>query len=209
VEKVVGKKLVKLTNKTTFFFFRIFYFVFLILSKNFRKQRNLLLEKLEVRDKNQLVNTKLIEAVVSIEDRRFYSHFGHDIFSIIRAGLNNILNKRIQGASTIEQQLIRTLLEKREITFKRKMTEILLSTELSNKLNKKEIISLYLNNYVFSKNIIGIEELCKAENYLLTQLDPKDIYEITARFKYPNLTKTNLIRYLKRVRTIEKINNRI
>ena len=99
------------------------------------------------------------------------------------------------------------LLGRTEVTYKRKLLEITLSMQLSSTFSKKEIISLYLCCYVFSKNLIGVKALCNNDNYIIDNLSNKDIYEIAARFKYPNITQTNYLKILRRVRTIEKINN--
>lgn len=162
--------------------------------------------KKKINEINELSNnysTELINAVINIEDRRFRIHYGHDIFSVLRAIINNLLKKRIQGASTIEQQLIRMLLQKREITFMRKIFEILLSTFIVKNYKKEEIINAYLNYYVFTYNVVGVKALCLRENYCLEKLSIKDSYEIAARFKYPIITRNNYVKYLKRVRTIE------
>ncbi|MDO9594306.1 MAG: biosynthetic peptidoglycan transglycosylase [Lutibacter sp.] len=178
-----------------------------IFSEEFRHQRSILINNISVDLIKNQFSDHLINATISIEDKRFYSHYGHDIFSIFRAIINNMSKNRIQGASTIEQQLIRIILKKNELTLKRKYFEITLSTEISKRLSKSETINKYLNSYLFHSNIIGVSSLCKKENYLIDQLSNKDIYEIVARFKYPKVTKENHIRYLKRVRTIELKNN--
>jgi hypothetical protein len=69
-----------------------------------------------------------------------------------------------------------------------------------------EIILIYLTNYYFAEDKIGIESFCKNEKYNFYQLSKTDICEIVARLKYPNLNSINYINYLKRVRTIEKNN---
>jgi membrane carboxypeptidase/penicillin-binding protein len=150
---------------------------------------------------------QLIKATISIEDKRFYNHNGHDIISIFRAIINNFSSNRLQGASTIEQQFVRTILKNNEPTFKRKYFEITLSTLIFKKFTKTEIINLYLTCYTFHEKIKGVHSICEKENYKIDALTQKDIYEIAARFKYPTLTKGNYIKYLKRVRTVEIINN--
>jgi penicillin-binding protein 1A len=144
----------------------------------------------------------LFKAIIVIEDKRFYSHLGVDFYSILRAFRNNTIKKRKEGASTISQQLVRVITNKREITYSRKITEILLSLIINTKLTKKQIITGYCWLYQFEKSL-GIESLCQIENYTLKNLTHNESCQIAARFKYPSLRKSNYNNYLKRVRTIE------
>lgn len=188
--------------------FKGIYCFNLLISSDFRKHKINFKNSLQgFVKRDYCFDKRLLTVTISIEDKRFYHHYGHDILSICRAFLNNITNKRIQGASTIEQQIVRTLLGKTELTYKRKLLEIILSTELTDSFSKEEIINLYLCCYVFSKNLIGVKALCENDNYNIENLSNKEICEIVARFKYPNITKANYIKFLKRVRAIDKINN--
>jgi len=144
----------------------------------------------------------LILAVITIEDKRYFDHAGIDFYSILRALVKNTRAKRIEGASTITQQLVRNTLNKREITIKRKINEILLSTLVSKEFSKEEIINAYLCTYNFN-NCIGVYSLCSKENYNINNLSNNEAAQIAARFKYPSINKSNYINYLKRVRTIE------
>lgn len=150
---------------------------------------------------------RLHRAVIIVEDKRFLFHFGHDLPSIFRAILNNIKTTRIQGASTIEQQLVRIILKENSMTIRRKILEILLSTEIPNKLTKSQTINIYLDNYIFSNSVIGLDSFCRKEGYNLEMLSNKDICEIVARIKYPTINHRNYVRYLRRVRTIEILSN--
>lgn len=152
-------------------------------------------EKIEIPD-------ILISSIVRIEDKRFYYHNGIDIYSIARAVYKNLTSKRLEGASTIVQQLVRNSINERSITFKRKINEIFLATLIDKQFSKNEIIIAYLETYNFGKSI-GINSLCQNENYLLHTLSNYEVAQITARLKYPNLNTSNYIKYLKRVRTIE------
>ena len=137
-----------------------------------------------------------------MEDRRFFDHLGFDFVSIIRAFKNNLGNHPIQGASTIEQQLVRTLIDERKICYNRKLTEIGLATLISNKFKKKEIMEYYLNSIPF-KNCIGINELCINDSYNINFLNIYEVSEIVGRIKYPSISNNNYLRYLKRVRTTQ------
>ena len=87
------------------------------------------------------------DAIISIEDRRFYQHFGIDIKAILRAAAEVIsTGKPKQGGSTITQQLVRHYLLTRDKNIWRKVQEIVLSLRLEQELSKDKILELYLNN---------------------------------------------------------------
>lgn len=207
--QVFGQKLVRVINCVSYILVRGLYYFNLFVSEEFRRLKLLLTENLSLHQSEVQFPKSLIKATINIEDKRFYNHKGHDTISIFRAVINNFSENRIQGASTIEQQLVRTILNNKEQTFKRKYFEVTLSTIVFKQFTKTEIINLYLSCYVFHAKAIGVISICEEENYKIDQLTYKDICEIAARFKYPILTKGNLIKYLKRVRTIELINNSI
>lgn len=106
----------------------------------------------------------LIHAVLSIEDRRFYSHFGIDIFGFTRAMVVNIQKQRYaQGGSTITQQLAKNLFLSQERTIKRKIQEALLALWLEHELSKDEILSAYLNRVYLGSGAYGVD--AAAERY--------------------------------------------
>lgn len=145
----------------------------------------------------------LIHSVISIEDRRYFNHTGVDFYSICRAIIKNIISKRLEGASTIEQQFVRSVTGNRKIDFKRKIDEILLASMLSAKYKKPHIITAYLLIYPFDTSF-GMIDLCKNENCDLQNISPYQAASLAARLKYPYLNQKNYNKYLKRVRTIEK-----
>ncbi|MHB1108527.1 MAG: biosynthetic peptidoglycan transglycosylase [Lutibacter sp.] len=144
----------------------------------------------------------LINSLILIEDKRFKKHYGVDLYAILRAIIRNTTTKRLEGASTIVQQLIRNITNEREINIKRKMKEIILASLIDKVYSKDEILFAYFDTYRF-ENCIGIFTFCKYENYNLDNLSVNQAAEIAARFKYPILRKTNYVKYLKRVRIIE------
>jgi penicillin-binding protein 1A len=99
----------------------------------------------------------LPQAVISIEDRRFYSHFGIDPFGLARAFVNNMTGQPIQGGSTITQQLAKNLFLSPERTFERKIQEVLLSFWLEHRFSKDQILAMYLNRVYFGANAYGVE----------------------------------------------------
>ncbi|CDN50445.1 transglycosylase domain-containing protein [Neorhizobium galegae] len=99
----------------------------------------------------------LPQAVIAIEDRRFYSHFGVDPFGLARAVVNNLTGQPIQGGSTITQQLAKNLFLSPDRTFERKIQEVLLSFWLEHKFTKDQILAMYLNRVFFGSNAYGVE----------------------------------------------------
>ncbi len=99
----------------------------------------------------------LINAVVAIEDRRFFNHFGIDVFGIARAFLvNREAGKIVQGGSTITQQLAKLLFLNPERTMKRKVQEILLAIQLERNFTKEQILTFYLNRAYFGAGNYGV-----------------------------------------------------
>ena len=100
----------------------------------------------------------LKQAVIATEDRRFYSHFGLDVFAIARAAIANLRAGRIvQGASTLTQQLAKNIFLTPERTFKRKIQELMLALWLEQTFTKDEILSIYLNRVYFGAGLYGVE----------------------------------------------------
>ncbi|MBA3038354.1 MAG: penicillin-binding protein [Alphaproteobacteria bacterium] len=98
------------------------------------------------------------QAVIAIEDRRFYSHFGVDPFGLARAVVTNIVSGRtVQGGSTLTQQLAKNLFLSPERTVERKIQEVLLSFWLEHNFTKDQILAMYLNRVYFGSNAYGVE----------------------------------------------------
>ena len=88
----------------------------------------------------------LPEAIISIEDRRFYSHFGIDIVGLMRAPTRDILARHVvQGGSTLTQQLAKNLFLSPDRTLKRKVQEMILALWLEHTYTKDQILTAYLN----------------------------------------------------------------
>lgn len=104
----------------------------------------------------------MVEAITSIEDRRFFEHGAIDLRGILRALWINIWNLEVrQGASTLTQQLAKNLFLTHERTFKRKAEELLLARSLEANYSKQEILSLYLNRVYFGSGAYGIDAASK------------------------------------------------
>lgn len=98
-------------------------------------------------------------AFIAIEDKRFYSHGGTDFKALCRAGVKNVFSLSLkEGASTIDQQLIKNTHLTSDKTLKRKLTEIKLAKELDKKYTKREILEKYLNTIYFGNGCYGITD---------------------------------------------------
>ena len=103
----------------------------------------------------------LKEALVSIEDERFYEHKGVDIISLTRSLLHNILSDTTQGGSTIEMQISKNLLTSDDRNMKRKIKDIYYATQMDKFMTKDEILCTYLNNVYFGKSAYGVGKASK------------------------------------------------
>ena len=103
----------------------------------------------------------LKEALVSIEDERFYEHQGVDIISLTRSVLHNIFSDTIQGGSTIEMQISKNLLTSEDKTITRKIKDMYYATQMDKFMTKDEILCTYLNNVYFGKSAYGVGKASK------------------------------------------------
>jgi 1A family penicillin-binding protein len=100
----------------------------------------------------------LVNAVVAVEDAKFYQHHGYALSGIIRASLKNLTSGRVrQGASTITQQLARNSFALKGKTYRRKLLEIFVARRIEDTLNKQKILELYLNRIYFGAGLYGAE----------------------------------------------------
>src|SRR5208283_4422925 len=98
------------------------------------------------------------KAFVAAEDRRFFQHHGIDERGIIRAFIGNLAEPgRPQGGSTITQQVVKNLLVGEDVTYERKIREMIVASRLENTLSKAEILELYLNSAYLGRGSWGVE----------------------------------------------------
>lgn len=125
-------------------------------------------------------------AVVSVEDHRFYKHGAVDFIALLRATVSNISQKEFkEGGSSITQQTAKNLyFMEEDNVVARKSAEIIMSYELEKIYSKDEILEIYINTIYFGNGYYGIKEAC--EGYL--QKEPKDmnISEATMLAGVPN-----------------------
>ncbi len=101
----------------------------------------------------------VVDSFIAAEDNKFYTHSGVDYWGMFRAAVANVrAGHTTQGASTITQQVVKTLLLTPERSFKRKIEEIILARRLEKVLTKQEILTLYLNQIYFGQGRYGIQE---------------------------------------------------
>jgi 1A family penicillin-binding protein len=101
-------------------------------------------------------NVKL--ATLAAEDAEFYSHPGFSIRGMLRATMKNFRSGRIEGGSTITQQLVKNALLSSEKTYIRKIRELILSIGVETKFTKDKILEMYLNEVSFGGTVYGIQE---------------------------------------------------
>lgn len=94
-------------------------------------------------------------ALLAIEDDRFYEHGGVDYMGVLRAGLANLASSRSQGASTITMQVARAFYLSRKKTYTRKINEIVLAYRIESKLSKDQILELYMNQIYLGERAYG------------------------------------------------------
>jgi len=102
------------------------------------------------------------DAVLSIEDSRFYQHGGVDYLGIIRAGFANLGKRKSQGASTITMQVARNVYLSAEKTYTRKIYEILLTFKLEHMLTKDQILEIYMNQIFLGNRAYGFASASEA-----------------------------------------------
>ncbi len=105
------------------------------------------------------INENLINAFISLEDKRFYKHHGIDLIRIGGAALTNLKSGAYaEGASTITQQYVKNLFLNNEKKLKRKIYEAFIALVLENKYTKNEILEGYLNSIYFDHGLYGVED---------------------------------------------------
>ena len=106
------------------------------------------------------ISEKVINAFLSAEDKNFYSHPGVDAKGVLRAIINNISNvvasRRLEGASTITQQVAKNFLLTNEVSLNRKIKEAILAFRIERALSKERILELYLNQIYLGEGTYGV-----------------------------------------------------
>ncbi|MBU1117738.1 penicillin-binding protein, partial [Patescibacteria group bacterium] len=103
----------------------------------------------------------LIKATLAIEDNNFYQHSGFDIRGILRGLYRTVVEKRLQGGSTLTQQLVKNALLSPERTWKRKIKEAILTVITEAHYSKDEILEMYLNQTPYGGTMWGVESAAR------------------------------------------------
>ncbi len=166
------------------------------------------------------IPSSIIESLVAIEDTNFFEHSGVNIDAIIRAIIKDIKAMAlVEGASTITQQLVKTMILSRDKKLIRKIKEVLLSLRLETLLTKEEILERYLNHVYFGHGYYGIrtaslgyfhkelDQLTQKEIALLVGLPrAPSFYDPTKNLKYALIRGNQVVTRLK---TLGWINHNI
>lgn len=121
---------------------------------------------------------KLIQAFVSAEDSNFYSHKGIDYLGIMRAAFKNVMSmSKKEGASTITQQVAKSMLLTPEKKFSRKIKEAILAKRMEERLSKDEILYLYLNQIYLGSGAYGVQ--AAAETYFGKNVEQLNLAEMS------------------------------
>lgn len=173
-------------------------FIFRHIAKRlYNKKYNLLQDRLlteyELLKISDTHNTTILsKLLISGEDHRFYYHIGFDFIAIIRAVRNRIIYRKFEGASTIEQQLVRVLTNEFDKTFARKIQEILLATTVSSIVPKNAIPKIYLNVAYYGTGMNGLTQTYSKLGITDRETLPiEQAAEIVSRIKYPQPSKFN------------------
>lgn len=97
------------------------------------------------------------KAVVSIEDKNFYTHKGFSLLAIFRTIITNVIYQRSAGGSTLTQQFVKNAVLTPEKKLTRKIKELIISYRLEKKFSKDEILQMYLNEIPYGSNAYGVE----------------------------------------------------
>lgn len=126
-----------------------------------------------------------INAVVAVEDRRFFKHNGIDLISIGRAVLKDIMERKlVEGGSTITQQLAKNTYFTQRKEFTRKIAEIFTAFEYERVCTKEEIFELYVNTIYYGDGYYCISDATRG--YFDKNIEELDLYEITLLAGIPN-----------------------
>jgi penicillin-binding protein 1A len=162
---------------------------------------------------------RVIETLIATEDTSFFEHKGFNLEAIIRALIKDIkARKKVEGASTITQQLVKMVYLSREKKIKRKIKELFIAIKLENKLNKNQILERYLNQVYLGHGYYGIKTA--SQGYFHKDLDKLTLKEIAMLIALPkapsyydptkhynqNIARANII--LKRLYNLGWISNK-
>ncbi len=126
-----------------------------------------------------------VNAVISVEDKRFFKHGGIDIIAIGRAAINDIkAMSYVEGGSTITQQLAKNMYFTQEKIMERKIAEVFMAWEIEANYSKEDIFELYVNSIYFGDGYYTVKEAC--EGYFNKEISEMTDYECIMLAGIPN-----------------------
>ena len=126
-----------------------------------------------------------VNAVISVEDKRFYKHNGIDIIAICRAVINDIkAMSYVEGGSTITQQLAKNMYFTQEKIMERKIAEVFMAWKIEANYSKEDIFELYVNSIYFGNGYYTVKEACKG--YFNKDISEMTDYECIMLAGIPN-----------------------
>ena len=126
-----------------------------------------------------------VNAVISVEDKRFFKHGGIDIIAIGRATINDIkAMSYVEGGSTITQQLAKNMYFTQEKIMERKIAEVFMAWEIEANYSKEDIFELYVNSIYFGNGYYTVKEACKG--YFNKDISEMTDYECIMLAGIPN-----------------------
>lgn len=126
-----------------------------------------------------------LDAVLAVEDHRFYSHFGIDLIATARAAWNDILaGSFVEGGSTVTQQLAKNMFFSQEKTMLRKVAEAFMALKIEREYDKEQILELYVNTIYFGSGYYSVKEACNG--YFEVEPEEMDEYQSTLLAGIPN-----------------------
>lgn len=136
----------------------------------------------------------LTQALIAAEDRRFYGHGGIDPRALARVLWRALAERKLEGASTLEQQLVRTVTARYEKSLRRKLAEVMLASLLYRVVPKRDLPGLYLSIAYFGWRMNGLLQACRRLNISLGEMTLNEAAAVVARLKYPEPSKPSLRR---------------
>lgn len=126
-----------------------------------------------------------LNAIIAVEDHRFYEHCGVDVIATVRAAWNDLLTLSLaEGGSTITQQLAKNMYFSQEKSFIRKVAELFMAFDIERNYKKEEILELYVNGIYFGSGYYSVKEAC--EGYFETQPQDMTDYQCIMLAGIPN-----------------------
>lgn len=148
-------------------------------SKLYDRNGKLLFEFYSTQNRSKVtlsdIPKSLVDATIAIEDKNFYHHKGADLEAILRAFHETLVNKNLQGGSTITQQLIKTALLTPDVTLNRKIKEVFLAFWAERLYTKDQILEMYFNQVPYGGTAWGVE--AAAETYFGKNVKDLDLAE--------------------------------